>query len=246
MNEVEQMVIETEKLSGSIGEISTEVNQITDTNANKVEKMTGQMDMISYAVGAALSTVQELEENMKHISEFLTNITQIAEQTNLLALNAAIEAARAGEAGKGFSVVADEVRKLAEQSSKTAEDIHEIIIALETKTKGVVTKVQDGNVAIEEGNILVKDMQKSFEQMHNEFDKMNNYINREHDGLEQMTISISKMQENLEENAAISEEHAATTEEISTAVQQQNNSMGNIAETVKQIRILSADLRSIL
>lgn len=69
----------------------------------------------------------EDSNNIQQISVLADTILSITSQTNLLALNAAIEAARAGEAGKGFTVVASEIRKLAEQSSKTASGIHEIV-----------------------------------------------------------------------------------------------------------------------
>ena len=68
-----------------------------------------------------------LQQRVTHINEIVNAIDDIASQTTLLSLNASIEAARAGEAGKGFGVVADEIRKLADQSLKSAEQIHQII-----------------------------------------------------------------------------------------------------------------------
>ncbi|RCX17137.1 methyl-accepting chemotaxis protein [Anaerobacterium chartisolvens] len=87
----------------------------------------------------------EQSRKVSQIEMLAQAILQITEQTNLLALNAAIEAARAGDAGRGFAVVADEIRKLAEQSSKTASTIKDIV-------KPVTSSVE--NLAESSGELL--------------------------------------------------------------------------------------------
>lgn len=70
-------------------------------------------------------------ETSEAIGKIVDVITQLSERTNLLALNATIEAARAGDYGRGFAVVADEVRKLSESSGASAEQITQLLRALQ-------------------------------------------------------------------------------------------------------------------
>lgn len=88
----------------------------------------------SNLMGAVLARLESLETSMlnlrdssKKISDIVGLVTGIADQTNLLALNASIEAARAGEHGKGFAVVAEEVRKLAEETKKAVSSVSGLI-----------------------------------------------------------------------------------------------------------------------
>lgn len=95
-------------------------------------------------------------ENLHHfsskINRMVDTISNIAEQTNLLALNAAIEAARAGDSGRGFAVVADEVRKLAEESTKEAAEIADVVKQV-TDTTADASKEMERSVALIEDGV---------------------------------------------------------------------------------------------
>jgi len=121
--------------------ISTTIGELSDTTrsnaASSEENAKQSLDIVTTNIRNMEGTVTEVNnasEQMKSlidatkgINEIIETIKNIAEQTNLLALNAAIEAARAGDQGRGFAVVADEVRTLANRTTKSTEEISQIL-----------------------------------------------------------------------------------------------------------------------
>lgn len=229
--------------SRNVRHISGNISDLVNESSNEMIKMNGQMKTIYQSVSASLAMVSELQENMVNVNNFLSGITQIADQTNLLALNAAIEAARAGEAGKGFAVVADEVRKLAEQSSRTAQEISDIIKKTEEKTMAALETAQSGNLAVENGNAILRQVSDRFSEMQHSFNSMNNDIADEDKMITKITEVFEKVHQQLESMAAISQEHAATTQQILASAEDQNSKIIGLADAVGEIKKLSDNLK---
>ena len=117
---------------------------------------------VEQAAQMSAELVDKLGARSQEIGTIVDTISGIASQTNLLALNAAIEAARAGEHGRGFAVVAEEVRKLAEQSQTAAQQIAELIGAIQADTASAVDSMQGGSTAVEEGVKSVENLRSTF------------------------------------------------------------------------------------
>ena len=147
-NEVQELGAVTEEISASSNKIEATVNELSrranyalesvkeiNTRASSIkekaeeDKKTGD----NLYENNRISMIEAIEKGkvIAKVRDMTNAISNIATNTNLLALNAAIEAARAGEQGKGFAVVADEVKNLADQSKKTAVDIHQVVNQVE-------------------------------------------------------------------------------------------------------------------
>ena len=123
--------------AASLEETAAALEEVTSTvanNSNNVNSMSQNAKNLTIAVeggqklaNETFSSMEEINEQVRSISEAISVIDQIAFQTNILSLNAAVEAATAGEAGKGFAVVAQEVRNLASRSAEAANEIKALV-----------------------------------------------------------------------------------------------------------------------
>ena len=169
-----------------------------------------------------LMTAIDQAQAVAQIELLAQAILQITEQTNLLSLNAAIEAARAGEAGKGFAVVADEIRKLADQSSKTAGDI-----------KNIVNKVNHSVDALtESAGVLLDFVDKD---VLNDYKKLIDTGSQYCDDSEKFSIMMSEFNQSSKQmNASVST--------IVMAVEQVTKSVNESAVGVENITVKTADI----
>ena len=135
-------------------ELGTTTNAIDETAAGASvaaeasQRMRRSLDAMRAGFAAsvdelrhALDRVVRVRDDVQHAESFvaatsaasaraaaiLDLIDTISSETTLLSLNAAIEAAHAGTAGSGFGVIADEIRSLAETTSRSTQQIAEVI-----------------------------------------------------------------------------------------------------------------------
>ncbi|MCI5501916.1 MAG: methyl-accepting chemotaxis protein, partial [Lachnospiraceae bacterium] len=144
---------------------SANMLDIRNRARNMKEEAQGSKDdavHVFHEVGASLHQAVEESKSVEKINELTDNILSISSQTNLLALNASIEAARAGEQGKGFAVVAEQVRVLAEQSTKAADDISNIIAVIRDEIEESVASMNTGIETVNEGLLIVNETGENF------------------------------------------------------------------------------------
>ncbi len=240
------VVRETQEVSTSISENTTQMSHKVEDGHSKIEHVNTQMDIIENAIGTAAVTVSELQGNMEKVNGLLEGITQIAEQTNLLALNAAIESARAGEQGKGFAVVADEVRKLAEQSAHIVKDIAKVTSEISGKSQEAYEKVSQGENATKEGKELVADIALYFREIREVFENTGIKFELEVQKIQSISEKFTEVQQQIENIASISEQNAAATEEVLATVENENSEIIQVSSIVKDIYKLSSDLRELV
>lgn len=181
----------------TVSKLAIDANNLSKKGADLAKRADTGMTGITRNAADVEAIVTDIAGEMERISKIVGLISDLASQTNLLALNAAIEAARAGDAGRGFAVVATEVKSLAQESRASAENIAEMIGALERKTKAAADAAADAGKTVKEGSVALSETLDAFNQI---------------------VRSIGEITRNVEDVASSSEEQAATVQEITASV----------------------------
>jgi methyl-accepting chemotaxis protein/methyl-accepting chemotaxis protein-1 (serine sensor receptor) len=170
-------------------ETSASVEEITSIARRNSEHFGSAVELVSHverdvgeanaSLGLMVTSMKDINDSSKTVSNIIKVIDTIAFQTNILALNAAVEAARAGEAGMGFAVVADEVRNLASRCAQAARDTAVLIAesirhseqgrtrfeAVATATRNITQSAAGVKTLIEEASTGSKEQALGIEQI---------------------------------------------------------------------------------
>ena len=228
---VEQMTVGVDHITKNAQdaqEYSSQSDRVAAEGARLVDEVVAEIRGIADTVNQSAAAVEALGKQSDHISVIVGTIKEIADQTNLLALNAAIEAARAGEAGRGFAVVADEVRKLAERTTKSTQEIAEMIGAIQSGTANAVTSMKQGVERVATG---VEGAQRA-----------GSTIGQVQEHSRQVLDAISEITVALREQASASTDIAQNVERIAQMAEENNAAAGTNAGTAERLRQLSGVL----
>lgn len=221
-NQVSNMAETVEKNVRNIDDLNKAVLQMNELSS-QADEMLKSLEEINEKTSENIRIVSDqtkiTNDSAEKIKEAVKMIQEIATQTNLLSLNASIEASRAGESGRGFSVVASEIRKLADDSSRSANEIEQIVKEL----------IANSNISVEKMEDVNKDTKIQREKLENAVQTFAD-LNQEISSVSEISQSISEQTKELEEQknilsggveqlAAISEENAAATQETSASMQ---------------------------
>ncbi|AFY80235.1 methyl-accepting chemotaxis protein [Oscillatoria acuminata] len=137
-----------------------------------VQELLTEMATVQNNSSAIYNKIHDLKERIRRIETISFVVSRMANQTNLLALNAAIEAKRAGIDGKGFTIVAAEIRQLANNSKKSAEEIQQLIVDIQTAMSSTLQVTEEGRKKVEESVESIQNMTAAFQSVVDAIDEI--------------------------------------------------------------------------
>lgn len=228
----------TESIAAAVEQVAVSITSVADGAAEArqtalisgkqsqaggtvIDRSAEEVARIAETVQRSSQMIAQLVEEATRISAVTAVIKDIADQTNLLALNAAIEAARAGEAGRGFTIVADEVRKLAERTTKSTQEISQIVALIQASTRAALEEMQLEVIQVGEGVLLAKEASHSMRQ------------------IEQSTTTvvdaISQISERLREQKAASEQMATGVQRVAEMTEQNHITLRDVEQATADL-----------
>lgn len=219
----------TERTAANLEEAAASLEQLTGTVAQSADSSRQASQLASSAavvatqggtvVAQVVSTMNDINDSSRKISDIISVIDGIAFQTNILALNAAVEAARAGEQGRGFAVVASEVRSLAGRSAEAAKEIKSLIGAS-------VERVEAGSRLVADAGRTMNEIVSSVQKVADIIGEVTAGIAEQSGDIGSVNTSVEQLDEMTQQNAALVEESAAAAMSLREQAQHLNQLVG--------------------
>lgn len=239
MTEITTTISELLATARQIADSSQRVAQIADQTAGSaktgqvtVERGHDSMAEIRRQVDLIVVNMLELGKKSQHIGAVLDIVAELSEQTNILSINATIEAAGAGEAGKRFAVVADEIRKLADRVGGSTKEIRNLIEDIRASVNTTVMTTESGSKAVDAGTRQLADVAAAFKQIAS-------LVSTTTDAAREIELSTKQQSTAVEQvNVAVANVAQATRENEASSVQ--------TLQTSSELTRLATDLTRIV
>jgi methyl-accepting chemotaxis protein len=219
MNEITTTISELLATSRQIAESAQRVAHVAEETSSAarsgdatVQKSHESVNSIKRQVDLIVTHMLDLGKKSQQIGGILEIINELAEQTNILAINATIEASGAGDAGKRFAVVADEIRKLADRVGGSTKEIRLLIEEIRAAVNTTVMATEGGSKAVDLGA-------RQFVEV---------------------TAALKQITDLLGTTTAAAREIELSTKQQTTAVEQVNIAVSNVAKATKETEVSSS------
>ncbi len=204
----EEQASSLEETAASMEELASTVKQNAD-NAKQADELARNASKRAEQGGAevirVVTTMSEISDSAKRITDIVSVIDSIAFQTNILALNAAVEAARAGEQGRGFAVVASEVRSLAQRSANAAKEIKDLI-------GQSMQKVETGTQLVEQAGDTIQNLVIDVKRVSDLMGSIAEASAEQSRGVQQVNKTVTEMDKVVQQNASAVQQSASAAE----------------------------------
>jgi methyl-accepting chemotaxis protein len=192
-----------------VATIASETAQGARSGDQTVQKARDAVADIRRQVDLIVTHMLDLGAKSQQIGGILEIINEMSEQTNILSINASIEAVGAGESGRRFGVVADEIRKLADRVGGSTKEIKLLIDEIRSAVHTTVMATESGSKAVDAGS--------------REFNEV--------------SATFQKIVELVETTTDASREIELSTKQQTTAVEQVNIAIANVAQAAKETEV---------
>ncbi|NPV27909.1 MAG: methyl-accepting chemotaxis protein [Firmicutes bacterium] len=226
-----------------VAEVMKTFQAVVERGLSTIDILTRRMEELRASAQQTTTSMKELEEHSRQISEIVEVITNIADQTNLLALNAAIEAARAGEQGRGFAVVAEEVRKLAEGSAQAANNIGKLIRDIQVRTTKTAAEAAGSEQIVNAQAEAVVETKNLFTEIAKGIENIDEQLRHVSQAVEQMSGTTREILTAIQNISSVTQQAAAGTEEVSAIAEEQTAAAQTITTSAQQLTRLAEELR---
>ncbi|NJN29513.1 MAG: chemotaxis protein [Synechococcales cyanobacterium RM1_1_8] len=191
--------------------------------AATVGKTTQAMQSLKQQVEDIAKQIVQLSEQTAQIESISNLVSGVADQTNMLALNAAVEAARAGEQGKGFAVVAGEIRKLADQSSRSAEKINQLISDIQASINSTIMVTDEGTKTASSSLELADATSIAFESIRNAVEQISQTNESMANAAKLQAVTVQQSVSSMNAINLGAQEAFSTTKQVKQSTSQLSN-----------------------
>jgi len=226
-----ELLVTTRQIADSAQRVA-QIGEQTATAARAGNAIGGKAQesivAIRRQVDLVVTHMLELGTKSQQIGAVLDIVSELAEQTNILAINATIEAAGAGESGQRFAVVADEIRKLADRVTGSTKEVRTLIDDVRSAVNTTVMSTETGSKAVDAGS-------RQFEEVTAAFKQIADLVTTTTDASREIGLSTKQ------QTTAVEQVNVAITN-VARTTRETESSSGQTLQTASQLTVLARDL----